>query len=405
MARLNAAFAGNPRATDVLAFPSGDAEHPGDVALSLARVRSQARAFGHSVEREFGYLLTHALLHLAGLGHDTDARQRAMRRAEEQVLAHVGLPRGGAADDLGAADARRRVGAAGAAGAGGAPTAEPLVVPAPAKINLGLEVCGRRADGYHDVVTIYQALEFGDAVHLREAAAIEGVSSVAGLRPADDLAFRAAHALRARLGTNRGVYIHVEKRIPVAAGLAGGSSDAAATLLGLETLWGAPRGEVEAAARSLGADAAFFLRPGTALGLQRGDDLHPLPPAPRRWVLLVRPQAQITARAAYAELRAHEWSGGGATQANADALRTGRLDPALLTNDLQAAAARLVPDIAQVLHALDAAGAAPALLAGSGPTCFGLFPSEDEARRAQAEIRPRGWWTVLTSFLRPADAR
>ena len=93
MARLNQTFAGRAEPTDVLAFPSGDTGHPGDVAISLERVKSQAAAFGHSVEREFGYLLTHALLHLAGLGHNDDARQQEMRRVEESVMAAVGLTR------------------------------------------------------------------------------------------------------------------------------------------------------------------------------------------------------------------------------------------------------------------------------------------------------------------------
>ena len=94
MARLNKTFAGRPTPTDVLAFSSGGRAHPGDVAISLERVRVQATAYGHSVEREFGYLLTHALLHLAGLGHDSDATQREMRRAEESVMAVIGLTRG-----------------------------------------------------------------------------------------------------------------------------------------------------------------------------------------------------------------------------------------------------------------------------------------------------------------------
>ena len=94
MTRLNGVFAGKPDATDVLAFPSGDRNCPGDVAISLERVRSQAVAFGHGIEREFGYLLTHGLLHLAGFGHDDDAEQRQMRRVEESVMAAVGLARG-----------------------------------------------------------------------------------------------------------------------------------------------------------------------------------------------------------------------------------------------------------------------------------------------------------------------
>ena len=93
MARLNRTFADKAAPTDVLAFPSGDPARPGDVAVSLERVEAQAAAYGHSVEREFGYLLTHALLHLAGLGHDTDARRREMRWVEESIMAAVGLAR------------------------------------------------------------------------------------------------------------------------------------------------------------------------------------------------------------------------------------------------------------------------------------------------------------------------
>ena len=93
MANLNRSFAGKSAPTDVLAFPSGDSQRPGDVAISLERVQAQAAAYGHSVEREFGYLLTHALLHLAGLGHEDDAGQREMRQIEESVMDSAGLPR------------------------------------------------------------------------------------------------------------------------------------------------------------------------------------------------------------------------------------------------------------------------------------------------------------------------
>lgn len=93
IALLNRTFAGKAAATDVLAFSSGDPRHPGDVAISLERVQAQAAAYGHSVEREFGYLLTHALLHLAGMGHEDNARRREMRRVEESVMTAVGLAR------------------------------------------------------------------------------------------------------------------------------------------------------------------------------------------------------------------------------------------------------------------------------------------------------------------------
>jgi len=278
-----------------------------------------------------------------------------------------------------------------------------LTIPAPAKINLGLQVRGRRDDGYHDIVTIFQALEFGDTVNLTPAPTIQGESAVDGLNPAADLAFRAARELKARVGVPRGVHIRVDKRIPVAAGLAGGSTDAAAVLLGLGRMWAADPDSVAEAARALGADVSFFLRPGTALGLARGDDLRPMPPAPLRWVLLVRPNAEISARDAYAELRPPEWSGGCATLQQVDGIRDGDFMPQLLINDLQPAAIRLVPEVAQVLRALESAGAEPALLAGSGPTCFGLFPTRAAARNAEARVQSHGWWTRTTRFMTPPD--
>ncbi len=283
-------------------------------------------------------------------------------------------------------------------------TATTLVVPAPAKINLGLEVRGRRDDGYHEIVTIFQALEFGDTVHLSPAPTIQGESAVEGLAPAADLAFQAAHELQARIGTTQGVRIRIDKRIPVAAGLAGGSTDAAAVLLGLRRLWNADARAVSETARMLGADVSFFLRPGTALGLARGDELRALPPVPPRWVLLARPEAMISARDAYGELQQAEWSGGDATLEQVDAIRDGQLSPHLATNDLQPAAIRLVPEVADVLGALDVAGAEPALLAGSGPTCFGLFPSRSVAQSAQIQLQSHGWWTQVTRFAVPADA-
>lgn len=277
-------------------------------------------------------------------------------------------------------------------------------IPAPAKINLGLEVRGRRDDGYHELATIFQALEFGDTVHLEPSRTIEGESAVEGLNPSADLAFRAAHELHARIGAAPGVHLRIDKRIPIAAGLAGGSTDAAAVLLGLQRLWNADRSAVAETAQALGADVPFFLHPGTALGLARGDDLRPLPPAPPHWVLLAKPNARISSRDAFAELRPAEWSGGDATLGQAAAIRRGQFAPDLLANDLQAAAIRLVPEVADVLRALEAAGSEPALLAGSGPTCFGLFPTQAAARRAQAQLPPRGWWTQVTRFATSSNA-
>jgi 4-diphosphocytidyl-2-C-methyl-D-erythritol kinase len=276
-----------------------------------------------------------------------------------------------------------------------------LAIRAPAKINLGLEITRRRTDGYHDVVTILQALEFGDTVHISHATSIDGTSSVHGLSQDRDLVFRAAHNLHCRVHPRTGVYIQVEKQIPVASGMGGGSSDAGAVLRGLHVLWDANWSAIDKTARSLGTDVPFFLEPGTALGLGRGDELQTLPPAPPRWVLLARPQQKISTIDAYTDLRPEEYSGGDATFATARNIENGKLEPALLKNDLQAAAIRLAPEIADVLHALEDVGAQPALLSGSGATCFGLFPDKDAAQTAETKLKSHNWWIMTTRFLRP----
>ena len=208
-----------------------------------------------------------------------------------------------------------------------------LSIPAPAKLNLGLQVLDRRPDGYHELVTILQALELADTVHISDASQIEGEPSLPGLARAQDLTFKAAERLHARLRPQTGAYLRVDKHVPSGAGLGGGSSDAAATLLGLDAFWqtGADGSLLAEIARSLGADVPFFLRGGTMLATGRGDLLEPLAAPPRRWVLLVKPDAEIAAADAYATLQSTEWSDGADTLALGGAIQLGelpgRIDP------------------------------------------------------------------------------
>ena len=281
-----------------------------------------------------------------------------------------------------------------------------LAIPAPAKINLGLEIIRRRSDGYHDVVTVLQALEFGDTVHLAEtnAASIDGQPSVPGLTHELDLSFRAAYELRKLVEPRSGVNIHVEKRIPIAAGLGGGSSNAASVLLGLEALWGAKRASVHQVARSLGTDVPFFLDPQTTLGLGRGDELRPLSLAPNRWVVLARPERKLSTPDVYANSSPDDWSGGNSTLALVDAIQDGRLESSLLLNNLQVAAMSLVPEIEIGLKNLRKTFAQTALVSGSGPAWFGLYTEEYSAQAAQKELAEHGWWTIMTRFRESAVA-
>lgn len=277
-----------------------------------------------------------------------------------------------------------------------------LSIPAPAKLNLGLQVLDRRPDGYHEIVTILQTLELADTVHISNASQIEGEPSLPGLARAQDLTFKAAERLHARLRAHTGAYLRVNKHVPSGAGLGGGSSDAAATLLGLDAFWqtGADGSLLAEIARSLGADVPFFLQGGTMLATGRGDLLEPLAAPPRRWVLLVRPDAEIAAADAYATLHPTEWSDGADTLVLGGAIQQGELPVELIRNDLTPSAMRLVPEVGKILERLTAEGAAPAFLVGSGPTCCGLFGSEQDATDAHVRFRAPNVWTALTRFRR-----
>ena len=277
---------------------------------------------------------------------------------------------------------------------------------APAKINLGLQVTGRRPDGFHELVTVMQTLELADEVSVESAPTVSGRPSLPDLAAEDDLALRAAHLLRRTLGVTAGAHVSVEKRIPAAAGLGGGSSDAAAVLAALNRLWethvGHPR--LVQVAAELGSDVPFLVRGGTALATGRGEHLSDLPPAPMRHVALVRPDAPLATAAVYAELRPSEWSDGTQTLALAQAIAAGKLPEDLMCNDLTPAAARLAPVVGDILDELRAAGACPALMAGSGATCFGLFAESAAAEQAVERGRSMGHWTHLTRFRPAADA-
>ena len=273
---------------------------------------------------------------------------------------------------------------------------------APAKVNLGLEVVGRRPGGYHELVTVMQTLELADTVIVETAESIEGSTSMPELAAEDDLAVQAARLWRAELKPQAGARIHVDKHIAIAAGLGGGSSDAAAVLMALDELWSTngTHAQLQKAASTLGADVPFLLRGGTALGTSRGDKLHHLPAAPMRYVVLVRPHLRLATADVYAELRPSEWSGGSQTRALAKAIASGELPHGLMRNDLTKAAVRLVPAISNVLQALQIVGAKPALLSGSGATCFGLFDDKDQAQSAFQRLCLPKYWTQLSQFRR-----
>jgi 4-diphosphocytidyl-2-C-methyl-D-erythritol kinase len=272
---------------------------------------------------------------------------------------------------------------------------------APAKVNLTLEVLGRRPDGSHEIATVLYAVDLFDRVVVEDAPALELTTDDPDL-PTDErnLVLRAARALQAAAGTARGARIRLVKRIPVAAGLGGGSSDAAATLLALNRLWGLRRSRARLAGlgAGLGMDVPFFLGGSPAVGRGRGERLQPVAGRGGHALVLVNPRAPLATRDVYGAVPAGWRAAPDGTAGMIAALR-GRSEARVagaLVNHLEGPATTLLPVIGRMKAALLAAGALGALMSGSGPTVFGLARSFDHARQIRGRITRAEWacWAV-----------
>jgi 4-diphosphocytidyl-2-C-methyl-D-erythritol kinase len=280
-------------------------------------------------------------------------------------------------------------------------------IPAFAKVNLCLDILGRRPDGYHELRTIFQTISLHDELRLRSSRkpgislTVHGNETLSHEPIRNNLVYKAVDALRRELrqgrthpqkprvghpGSRSGVEIDLHKKIPAGRGLGGGSSDAAAALLGYLRLTerSVPLSRLMAVASSLGADVPFFLFGGRALGIGKGDELYPLPDLPERAILIVSPKnIHVPTPDAYRWLKA-------------PALTKRQGDPKLfkfcalcwsaqwsaLSNDFERAVFQRHPRLAAIKRGLLRAGAAEASLAGSGSAVFGVFPSPALARRA-----------------------
>jgi 4-diphosphocytidyl-2-C-methyl-D-erythritol kinase len=286
-------------------------------------------------------------------------------------------------------------------------TSTAVTIRAHAKINLDLRVLGPRLDGYHELRTVFQALALHDVI---ECVPREGPLAIecdmAGV-PLDrtNLVWRAADALwrsLRRTGAASDVVIRLRKRIPLQAGLGGGSTDAAATLIALARLWRVPvrPAQLTDVAAALGADVPFFLSGGTALGLGRGDEVYPLADLPRHWVVLLVPGFGVSTADAYA------WYDSERELARGVSVREAQHVPgpwpsraAQMINDLEAPIARHHPEIDQMRTALRRAGALAAAMSGSGSTVFGLFQRRRDALTAVERLSGVGWRVLLTESL------
>ena len=284
----------------------------------------------------------------------------------------------------------------------GARRGRPIELSAAAKVNLALEVLGRRADGYHEVVTVMHAVELSDRVVLEDVEPLELRTTAPGIpTDASNLALRAAMTLREAAGVDRSVRITLDKRIPVAAGLGGGSTDAAAVLLGLNRLWDLrwPIARLAEVAVTLGMDVPFFLRGGASFATGRGEKLDAMRGMALALVL-VNPRYASSTAEAYARVGPALHTDGARARAVAAALRTRRVERVAgsLYNVLEAAVAPVQPEIGRMKAALLAAGALGALMSGSGPTVFGVARSLEHARQIQRRVRRASWecWAVRT---------
>lgn len=277
-------------------------------------------------------------------------------------------------------------------------------IAAPAKLNLGLAIAGRRTDGYHKLVTLFAALALADTVRVEAAAALTFVCDDPALMTPDNLCLRAARSLQAATGTTMGAQITLTKRVPIAAGLGGGSSDAAATLRALDALWGArmPDATLFALARSLGADVPFFLFGGAVMARGIGDLLWPAVPVPQVWIVLAVPEVHIPQKTAalYRALTEAEYNRGEAVGQQMAALRAGKtLDVALLGNSFLTPLERLAPGVAETRRAMIAVGLSPAL-SGSGPTLYAICATEGEATSAGSHLRELVDARIIVTSLR-----
>ncbi len=278
---------------------------------------------------------------------------------------------------------------------------------APAKINWTLEVLSRRDDGYHEVRTVMQTVELCDTLEIEPADELRLEVEGRHEPGEDDLVLRAAALLDE--GGDRGARIRLVKRIPLAVGLGGGSSDASAALRGLNELWGLGYDDARLVqmAAGIGSDVAFFVYGGTALAEGRGERVTPLPDLSPTWLVLLAPPitAPEKTRRMYAALRQADFSDGSRTEALVGRIGEGRLmGDEGLCNAFERAAYGVFEGLAVYRDALLAAGARRVHLAGSGSALFALGPDEETARSLRARLRAPGGQAFVVRTLTAAEA-
>jgi 4-diphosphocytidyl-2-C-methyl-D-erythritol kinase len=279
-----------------------------------------------------------------------------------------------------------------------------LTIHAYAKLNLTLEVTGTRPDGYHSVATVLQTVDLKDTLNLEHSPTISVECSLPELDGEHNLVSQAVNLLKKQTNYSEGVRIHLEKNIPVSAGLGGGSSDAAATLRGLNRLWGlrlADKELYELAIR-LGTDVAFFLKGGTAFGENRGEKLTPLPaPEGEVKVVILHPPIEIPTKTAvlYAALDSSYHTEGEYTRSLIQILRNRNpISEDLIFNGFEPIAPDIFDGLDEFADAFQRAGAIQVHLCGTGPSLFALTASR-QAHSIYDQLRFQGYEIYIVNLI------
>ncbi|WP_018663652.1 4-(cytidine 5'-diphospho)-2-C-methyl-D-erythritol kinase [Heyndrickxia acidiproducens] len=268
-----------------------------------------------------------------------------------------------------------------------------LLVKAPAKINLSLDVLRRREDGYHEVEMVMTTIDLADHIELSERSSREiEIVSQNRFVPDDkrNLAYQAAQLLRERFQIKRGVSIAINKMIPVAAGLAGGSSDAAATLRGLNELWklGLSLDQLAQLGAEIGSDVSFCVYGGTALAKGRGEKITRLPPPPNCWVILAKPSIGVSTAEIYRQLNLNQVVHPD-IPSMIEAIRRQDFQQIcrVAGNVLESVTLSGYPQVKQIKDQMKRFGADLVLMSGSGPTVFGLVRYDSRLQRIYNGLR------------------
>lgn len=265
---------------------------------------------------------------------------------------------------------------------------------APAKINLSLDTLYKRKDGYHELEMVMTTVDLSDRIDIWERATRKiSLESGSGLVPHDErnLAYRAAFLLQEKYDVKKGAHIQIHKHIPVAAGLAGGSSDAAATLRACNQLWSLnlTKRELAKIGADIGSDVPFCVYGGTALAKGRGERITHLPPIPHCWVILVKPPRSVSTADVYQRLRVNQIKDRPRTAAIIQALKKGDYQQmlSLMGNVLEPVTMSIYPEVEKIKKRIERFGADGALMSGSGPTVFALVRNERRAKRIFNSLR------------------